>query len=369
MVTLQADNRQLTLNTKFSYLTQNYLSAVSSIQVVNSTGYAVDDYLLLGEFGSETAEVVQIQSITSATHTLVLVAATSFAHAESTKVSVIKYNQVRFYHTTGTTFSASEPVTAYTNIDASSIYSKGYDTTNTTGYGWFVFYNPTTAKATQNSNAIPYAGFAENSVKRIYDDFFSLLNNREMKLISHDDFFSWLNEAYAISRNELNLVNKEYHVAAVYELTVSASLAEYSVPSDFSKLLSVYDTSNDVYIESADIDEIDEYNDLSTSTTKYYIRNGYIGFVPTPDSGRTYNIRYQTKPTALNSYYDTIDFPDNNYYFLKDFLLFRAAPKLNRMDAQSHYDLFMVGLNRLKLVSHKANANKDSWEPDPTTNV
>ena len=79
-----------------------------------------------------------------------------------------------------------------TDIQADDFYTKAYDTTNTTGFGWFIFYNSTTAKATQNSNAIPYAGFENNSVKKILDSFFSQLNNKELKLISNDDAFIWL---------------------------------------------------------------------------------------------------------------------------------------------------------------------------------
>jgi hypothetical protein len=147
MFKLKADNRQLLKNAKYSFALDNYLSGVSSIQVDNSVGFEANMYVLLGNFGSETAEIIKINTVTTATNTLSFTTTAKFAHAESTKVTVIPYNQVRFYHTATATFSASSHVTDYIDIQADSFFTIGEDTTNTTGFGWFVFYNSTTTTA------------------------------------------------------------------------------------------------------------------------------------------------------------------------------------------------------------------------------
>lgn len=369
MITLKADNRVLTQNAKYSYLNSNYSSGVSAIVVTNSADFSANDYLLLGNFGSETAEIVQISTVTSATHTLNLSAATKFAHSESTRVTVIKYNQVRFYNTSTATFSATSPVTAYIDLQADKFFTLAYDTTNTTGFGWFVFYNATTAKATSNSNAIPYAGFTEYSVKKIFDRFFSQLNNKELKLVTNEDAFAWLNEGYSIARNQLNLVNEEYTVSDSYTLSVTSGTAEYSLPDYFTDMISVYSSTDDTEISPIDIKDVPDWNENSSNDTRYYLRGKYVGISPTPAADATYYLRYKTIGATLTSYYDNVELPDNNFYPLIDFMMYRAAPKLNRNDGNSRLTLFNDAIKNMKLTSHKRDNEKDSWDISPTANI
>jgi len=370
-ITLRADNRALTKNAKYSYLTQNYASAQSSVVVDNSNLASANDYALFGEFGSETAEIVQISTVTSATHTLNLATNTIFAHAESTKITIIPYNQVRFYHTATATY-ATDTLLSTENIQADSTHTIYQDTSNTTGFGWFVFYNSTSTDLTSNSNAIPYAGFGENSVKKIRDNFFSLLNNKEARLISDDEFFSWLNEAYSICINELNLVNKEFNVEASESISVVSGTSEYSMSGfdpPFSDVVSIYDETNNVYVEKIKLSEVDDWDENSGNTAKYYLRGSVVGFSPQPGEDVTMTMKYISTSPTLTSYYDNIDLPTNNYYFLKDYLMYRAIPKLNRGNAELYFNNFNMGIQRMKMVSHKRDNYQDRWEVADSANV
>ena len=344
---------------------------MSSLVITNSNGFVADDYVLISEFGAESTEIVQVDSVTAATHTLVLKAATKFAHSQDTKLTILKYNQVRFYHTTDTTFSATDPVTAYIDIQADDFFSRAYDTTNTTGYGWFVFYNSTTLKVTTNSNYIPYANFSENTVKEIFNFFFSLLNNKELKLISNDEAFKWLNEAYAIAVNELNLVNRGYKVTSEYSVTTTASTQEYALPSDFSQLVSVTNSYGQPvdYIDLAAVPRTDYLGGYAVTNVNYFLRGAYIGFSPVPDATDTYYVYYKTTSSTLNSYSDAISLPDNNHFMLIDHMLYRSAIKLNRVNPKQYEDAFNTGISRMKITSHKQNANKDSWSISSSANV
>ena len=364
MITLKSDSRSLTYNAKFSYLTDNYVSGVGTLIVVNGTAFAVNDYVLLGEFGSETSEIRKISSVT--TNTLGI-DTTLFSHSQDTKVTILKYNQVRFYHTTTATFSATSPIAAYMDIDATSFHTKIYDTTNTTGFGWFVFYNATTLKATTASNAIPYAGFDESSVKEIFDTFFSLLNNKELKLIDNEDAFKWLNEAYAIAKNELNLVNQEYNVPVEWSFTTISGTAEYDLEDNFSDLVSITD-SEGRDINFIELQNINYYNE-NGSTAKYFLRSDKIGISPVPTSVETYSVYYKSKSTELTSYYDSIDLPDNNFYPLVDHMMYRASQKLTRPNPEKHEQTFTNGLNRMKITSVKQSANLDGWSVDRKANI
>lgn len=362
MITLKADNRQLTKNAKFSYLADNYASGVSTMTLTSSIGFASAQYVLLSEFGHETSEIFKIDSVNSTTHELTFTTASKFAHSESTKITIIQYNQVKFYHTTTATYATSDPVGSAVDIQADSVYTQVIDSTNSTGFGWFVFYNATSTAVSTNSNAIPYGGFDENSVKKIFDAFWSQLNNKEQKLVTTDDVFSWLNEAYSITRNELNLVNPEYNVATRVTVSVTSGTSEYDLEDDVSDVVAVTDTNGyDVpYLKISDID----YTNANSSGQKtyYYIRNKKIGFVPSPTAAATYYYYYRTKTTVLTSYYDSVDLPDNNFYFLVDFMMYRAGLKLTHPNPEKRYQAFIVGINRMKVTSNKQNANLDSWE-------
>jgi hypothetical protein len=364
---IKADNRQLIKGQKFSFLSSNYASGVSSVVVDNGVGFTADDYLLFGNFGSETAEIVQLSSIT--TNTMTLKTATLFAHPESTKITILAYNQVKFYHTAAATFSAVEDYLTAVDIEADSLYTTYSDSTNTTGYDWFCFYNETTDAITSNSNAVPLTGFGDTSTKKILDDFFSLLNDKELKVITMDDAFSWLNEAYGKARVELNLVNSEYTIGATYPISVESGTAEYALPTGFSNLLSVYNATSDESINKIDLAEVDKYNDGSLNTTKFYIRGGYIGITPAPTSSFTVNIRYKTNYTKITSYYDNVDLPGNASDSLKDYMMFRACKKLGRPDAKDYWDIFKSEIDTMKLISHKRDGGLDSWDIDDYANI
>jgi len=367
-IKLKCDNRTLTQGAKYSYLSANYLSGVATFDVDNIAGFADNDYLLLGEMGFETTEIVQIKGVPAGS-SIVLEAATSFAHPESTRVTIIPYNQVRFYHTATATYATTDPVTGYIAIQADSYFSIASDTTNTTGFGWFAFYNEETTKSSQNSNAIPYTGFKPNSVKKILDGFFSLLNNKEQKLISNDEAFSWLNEGYSVAKTELNLVNNEYGASDDTSITVVSGTKEYDLEDDFNDIISVWNDTDNNEIDAIDISKVTEWDENTGNETKYYLRGDYIGFSPTPTSAATIKYRYNSNITTLTSIYDNVSLPDNSYFILKDFMLYRAYQKMKYANAIDYLKIFNENINRMKLVSQKRTNQKESWEIDPTSNV
>jgi hypothetical protein len=459
MIILKANNESLLNGAKYTYLTANYASGVTSVVVTSSLGFLAGDPILLGEFGSETSEIVQVTDITG---NVLTIDATTMAHPESTKVTAIPYSMVKFYWTATATFSSgTELITS--DVQADSKFTTYTDGNHSTGFGWFVFYssvvltgttqfdvtNPssTTFRYTYNgvgddpfifsrisigdqvvvnsvnfnvanngtftvtavgtdyfevtnlvgvvesnvalgagsltinsasgaSNAIPYADFALNSVKEVLDSFFSMLNNKEVSLISQKDALRWLNEGYARARNELNLVNNEYNVAPMVTLTTTGGQAEYDLETDlgildFGDLISITDNSGKD-IENISLAHLLNYNysPSAFTTSKYYMRGTKLGFTPVPGDGATYYIYYKSKAGGLSNLYQTLDFPDNNFYFLLDFMMYRAIPKLQRPlnDATFYITAYTAGLSLMKVTSVKQSANNDSWEIQDNAN-
>jgi len=378
MISLQADNRVIIADSKYSYLTTNYASGVIAINILNAADtFAANDYLLLGLFGSENAEIVQIDTVNATTGAIVLKVATKFAHSESTKVSILPYNQIRFYWTLLEDITGATPLTGYVDIQASDWFSTYQDETNSTGFGWFIFYNSTTAQTSQASNSLPYDGFGNNTIEDILNDFFSLLNNKELKLVTREDALSWLNEGYSRMRNRLNMTNVEYSATALLPLTIIAGQTEYLLPDDFyalESLTAAMDTSDPTAMGNLSKFPI-EYIPLRLafsymgSQTRYYIRGKYLGFVPTPTIGGTYQYMYRTKTTRLDSNSESVDLPDNGFYAIKDYMMFRAKSKFSDLTSATFYfKSFNDSVDLMIVAAVDRDCDLDSFTIDSSAN-
>jgi len=372
---LRADNRTLTQGQPYSYLSYNYASGQGSIVVENSNSFAANQYILLSEFGPETSEMIQINTVTSATHTLVLKTNTKFSHSESTKVTVIPFNQVKFYHASAVSYVgvvASSTLLSTQDVQADNIFTQYEDASNSTGFGWFLFYNSTTTITGLSSNAIPYAGTAITDVKYIFDRVLSQINNKEKRLISNDDLFAWLNEGYTRVRNSFNLVNRTDEISTD---TITPSAQETALDDDFFKIVSVYDESAKEYLKPIEIKEIERYKNISSGQTpRYYVRRdagtNYIGIVPVQDGTKNFTIWQETKITRLTKYSDSILLPDGNVYMLINFMLYKCYSKLGRGDALAFLELFENDTKEIKQQSAlKIESGDDRWEIDRSCNI
>jgi len=374
MTTLQADNRVLTNATKYSYLVYNYVPATSNVTILNASDsdFAPLTYLLLGVFGSETAEIVQISTVNNTTGAIVLVGATKFAHSESTKVTVLPFNQIRFFWTPIEVFNTSTPLTVYVDIQPSDWFTTYSDGSHPTGYGWYIFFNSTTSIASQESNSLPYAGFTEDNLEDILNDFFSMLNNNELKLIKRPDALSFFNEANSLVRNRLNMSNHEYAASTLQTLVTQPNIYEYDLPKDFWSLLSIQrywdpllprpagsDWDNTVdYINLKDAFKYPT-NVVAWPKVRYYIRNNKIGILPVPSQSATFSYMYLKKTMRMNSNSDSVDIPDNCVTIIKDFMLYRGHSKCGNPLAATDYKMFQAGLDMMAISSINRSANQN----------
>lgn len=384
MIILSADNRSIPAGTPYNYLADNNATGQSSLTLVNSSDFTAGNLILVGLFGNTTAEIFQIGAVNDATQTITLLdpstqlaTTTQFAHPESTKITILPYNQVRFFWTaaTGTiadetpTFDMNNALTGYLPIDPTSWFTSYEDSTHSTGFGWFIFRNSFSGDASQNSNAIPYAGFSNNSVQQVFQDFQSLLNTKELRLVTQDDMFSWINEGIFTIRNKLNLSNPEYTVSTLQSLSIVPGTQEYMLPADFSDLVNIVNT-DDTTALNPQIDglSIRDAMHYQGSLTKYYIRNRYIGFVPQPLQAANFYYRYRSKGSRVTGLDDLVDLPDNGFYIIKDWMMWRACLKFQNPNAQTYYKSFSDGLNGMIASSIKRDAMLDSWGIAPWAN-
>ena len=364
MIILQADNRSLTNSMPFSTCNLNLSSGITSFVVGDVSGLTAGK-AILGNWGSESSEVVTISGVTPSTNTVSLSAATKKAHSESTRLTMLKYDQVKFYWTATDTFNALNLLSTV-DVDATGLFTTYTDLVHSTGYGWFSFYNSISVISTSNSNPIPYANFAYSTVKRIIDAVYSRLNQVQGKTISFDDAIYALNEGYSKLRSHLNLVEMDFSASDISTLNVVSGTKEYLLPDRFADLIYVSNPLNNnkdlEWIAVGDIGNNDQLT-FSPLSLRYYIRGNLIGFSPTPVMDFTVNYRYSKLPTWLSSYYDSVDVPDDNFWPLIDYMRYCFADKLN-IDPTNAYKKWTDGIDLMKMSSIKRSANHDSWSRD-----
>jgi hypothetical protein len=367
---IKADLRFLITEKETSYLADKVYAGASSFTVSNAVDFSTNDFILLGVLGSELAEIAKISSITN--QLITVTTPLSFDHPQDTMIISVNYDKMNFFHSTTMTGVLTALNGSPQTIVPDDVYNSYNDTSNTTGYGWYRFYNSVTTTSSALSNAVPYAGWPDNSVKMMLDTFYTQISNRERKLIKDEDVIRWLNEAYTIARNRLNLSNRAYTVPTPTTISILNGTVEYTLPDYFSHVRTVTNASGEEIFEIP-YEQVAVYNNTTvppggTLETKYYVRGNVIGFAPTPTASASYYLYYQRTSAVLSSYIDYIELPNANHYFLLDFLKYRSVPIVGG-DAKEYLDAFNNRLNELVLTSHKQGGGLDSWGHSTTTLV
>ena len=344
---------------------------------------------------------------------------TKYAHSESSRVTRVPFDKVQFFYTYGpqvptpvpeitvvtrqnasttetqTTTLTDPPTTTYTKpddpsyiktvdftppiifdnaqilcnptpIQVTGIYTVFLDNAHLTGFGWFAFYNSFTKVYSPLSNYIPYSGFEDNSVKSIFESFDSSLNNKELKLITMPDRFTWLNEAFNMMTNELNLGNWEYNASEDLNINILPGITDYLLPKDFGDLLEISDEQKR---------KIFHYNatwsqDSTRSEVKYIIRGRYIVFKPSPIQPTIFTLSYLRHAGRLSELSDVVNLPDNMHYNIKDYMLFRAYRKLgNLSESTNSLAIFQKAIDNMKIYAIKRDNGLDSWGIDISQTV
>lgn len=167
---LKLSNLVLTEGQKRANMTADVSATGTVITVDNFSGIADNDYLLIGEWGEPTAEIVQVND--AGVDATITVGALAHDHYADTPVTVIPCNHVEFYRET--TLIADPNTTAPTNQVGSDVNIMAYrtetiiqDATNTTGYGYARFGSTEDTKYSEFTLGVSYEGNAYNSVEEM----------------------------------------------------------------------------------------------------------------------------------------------------------------------------------------------------------
>lgn len=283
------ENQILVRNRERTALTADCAVGATSITVraIDAEAWADNDWLILGEIGSDNAEVMQVNGAVSNGVTLTIDNAgsggTRYAHSADEPVYRIDYNQVRFER--ATTESGAKSTLDTIGLMPSDFETRYDDQSNTTGYGFVRFYNSQSGALSPYSDAIPYDGQSEKSLTKLIERVRTLLYEQDDNFIKDEEITEALNS------RQRDIINERLWTFNETERTQSsiANQFDYAIDSVIKTLHTVrFDSTPQVYIGRAKW-ELYNYNTDSSAETPQAVTvwDGNMRFYPRPDTSAT----------------------------------------------------------------------------------
>jgi hypothetical protein len=176
-------------------LTQYAAAAATSLNVHSNQGFANTNHLLIGEMGTENAELGTVNAAVTL-GTVLPVAATTYGHSANEPVYLMKYNQVKFYRsTTGIGGTYSLLATVNMDVDNENLQTTYDDTGGTSSYYYKVsYYDSLNSYETTQSDPVQGSGYARNTVGFLINEIMSEIKDPDERTVSRDDLINWMNE-------------------------------------------------------------------------------------------------------------------------------------------------------------------------------
>ena len=179
-----------------TFLSRRIAAGATVLNVKNSDRMAVGERILVGEMSRERSEIVEVASKTPTTITLA--GATVFPHDADDPVTLLQYDQIRFYRST-----AGEPgpfsLLHTTDVDVDNADGKTYyDDVNALDDYWYqiAYYDSVHDEESERSASIQSTGYEDGSAGRLILDIAEQVNDKE--------FLTWSINTYLAVMNDIS---------------------------------------------------------------------------------------------------------------------------------------------------------------------
>ena len=169
--------------------------------------------------------------------------------------------------------------------------------------------------------------------------------------------FSSVNYADRINRWASEAQQRVYRQAAIRTAELSTTFTTipgdpaYSIPADFSELISLFDVTNDPPVEIIALPDKDEfdYQGQAQGTPVYFraISTAFY-FAPIPDNVYSIKLRYWALPENVTSDGIAYSLPDDYCYLLEEYCLYKAYASEGDVEMSNfHKNIFETDLVQL----------------------
>lgn len=177
-----------------SYLANSYSVGATSIVIKNANRVAANTRVMIGEMGGETAEIVTVSNVAADNVTLTI-GTTLYPHSADEPVTVMVFDQVRFYRSTdgGTNYSLlTTQDLDVDNFDLQTIYD---DTTGIASYYYkFTFYNSISTLESGDSDVIKGTGWRRRQAGYIIDQFLQEVSDPSEQHVTRGEVLGWFGD-------------------------------------------------------------------------------------------------------------------------------------------------------------------------------
>lgn len=230
MRTIYANNLELILDKKESFLAADAAAAATAITVESIVGFAVNLILIIVDPGNEKTEIIKTHASTAPTGTTVTLASgLVFAHSQGTKIYIIDWDQVEFSH--AATITGTKSVLATIAIQADQTETIYKDTAQTSGYYFIRFKNTIDTSYSDYSDPIPYGGYTDNTLGKAIAYALKRNKTEYTDNVDHDFMVEEANLCLQYARGEL----KKWHQLQSFDYILgqtSRGIYKFALPSD-----------------------------------------------------------------------------------------------------------------------------------------
>lgn len=213
-----------------TYLTDAPSATDTSLTVKDNTGFAQNDYVLLRDIGSQQAEIKRITAAVTR-GTALTVAALTFPHGRTTKVTLMRYDQVEIYGSSSASDASPTLIGSAVPIDVRRGYTE-IEATTTYAYYYARFKDSNAGTYSSYSDSVVSTGLSAQARGEIKAEFLSIYNEEKDELVSDE----WLDRAINRWQRELMKRRKQWSVLrADTRLDTVQDQQGYDLPDDIAE--------------------------------------------------------------------------------------------------------------------------------------
>lgn len=257
-----------------TYLAQSYPLGVVSVEAKNSTGFILNDRIMIGEMGQEKTEVVTVSNV-NANGTTLTIGTTLYPHEANSPITKLQFDQVKFYRsTTGINGTYNLLTTVSLNMDDGGLVTTYDDTSAQTGYYYKIamFHSLFLIQSTQGDAMPGITGWAPGQVGYTVDQILREINDPTETLLSRAELLGYFNDV-----NDDLLVNvaKPYrflYTRNVYDRTANRSYLSFPTDSNGNQTMWKFDRLDYRFVDNTTTPVTDTTNTLEVVDLAY-LRN------------------------------------------------------------------------------------------------
>jgi hypothetical protein len=177
-----------------SYLANPYSAGVTTVVVKNANRFAANQRIMLGEMGAENAEIVTVSAVNADNITLTI-GATLYPHSTNEPVTVMVFDQVRYYRSTDGGATYSVLTTVNLDVDNADLETVHDDTTGLISYYYkFTFYHSVSTLESGDSDVIKGSGWRRRQAGYIIDEFLQEVSDPQEQHVTRGEVIGWFGD-------------------------------------------------------------------------------------------------------------------------------------------------------------------------------